>query len=243
MTSMATDVDIQPELFDATRLWKPVEYEPDNYTLLVKAFRHQDGSITYIVHDDDCGDANPRNFDGNVATLIQKNTICIDVDDDEAGLQEAYDRFSGYGCHDTSAPTWGRGVKSRYDREHMMRRYIAMFRPDILYYQDYWSAGEDSYGWGYITKANWEKHMLPPTPDPANAEALQQWLEYAPSMTPEDVFRGEVDLYGLWASGDVYGAIHVRPNGTEDACWGFLGYDSLADIAMQMTSSPIIEEL
>lgn len=180
-------------------------------------FTHEDGSHTIIVMDIDGGDhSNPRDYDGNVATLIQNNSRCIDIDDDVAGLTEARDRFD--------IPT--------------MERYLAMFRPDIAYYTDYWQAGRDSFGWGYVTHEAMEQHG---------------------GDDPKRAFDIEVDLYRQWAEGEVYGAYHLtqgKPIVTygehgayvddwevdEDSCWGFLGYDDLKDITLQFTDSPVVTD-
>lgn len=246
---MTTSVEVRPEVkFDRGR------------NGLVDAYRHEDGSITYVVYDDGYDTESPRSYDGNVATLIQENDRCLDCDDDDAGLRQARDRFSGYGCYGTTAPTWGRGERSPHYREYMMRRYLAMFRPDILHYVDWWGAGRESYGWGYITREAWEKQMYPERPSAETPEAVDAWLNYEPSVTPKEVFDQEVELYRQWAEGEVYGGIHVSvgkpivqygPEGAyvdeyeeeEDSCWGFLGYDDHKEICWHFTDSPITEVL
>lgn len=243
-----------------------VEFDPKPD--MCDAYRHEDGSITYIVYDHDGEHANPRDYDGNVATLIQENDRCIRIDEDEAGLSEARERFGRYGRQGWS--TWRDPSLSRmhchHDREYMMRRYIAMFRPDIVHYVDWWSAG-DSYGWGYVTRADWVKSMYPERPyipDDAHgrevADAIERFLDYEPGITPEKAFSDEVDLYRQWAEGEVYGGIHVTADEpivvlgdhgayvdgyaeSEDSCWGFLGYDDHKEICAHFTDSPITEVL
>ena len=243
-----------------------VEFDQGAYPNVCDAYRHEDGSITYIVYDFDGEHANPRENDGNVATLIQENDHYIAIDEDHAGLKEARERFDCYGRHGTSAHGYAHGTKVALDREAMMRRYIAIFRPDILYYRDRWGEG-DSYGWGYVDVETWRKWMYPEKPymtenatPEEQASAAEYYLTYEPSCTPEEAFNQEVDVYGQWARGEVYGAHHVsvgEPIVTygdqgayvdaykedEESCWGFLGYDEHKDIAAQFTDSPITEVL
>lgn len=246
-----------------------VEFDQGAYQDVLDAYRHEDGSITYIVPDYDCEHVNPREDDGNVTTLIQENDRYLDIDEDEAGLREAREHFSGYGRHGTTAPTWGRGAQSRHDREYMMERYLAMFRPDILHYEDSCSFGDygASRGWGYVTREAWEEWMYPDkpyVPDDATPEvaaaAAERFLSYEPSVTPKEAFDQEVDLYRQWANGEVYGAWHVSVGDPivvlgeygayidgyeedEDSCWGFLGYDDRKEIAESFTDSPVTEVL
>jgi hypothetical protein len=179
---------------------------------LCDAFRHEDGSLTYVFRDPEPGDTDsPRTYDGNVATLIQESSRHIDLDDDVAGLREAHERWTWPGHPGTG----------------MVKRYIAMFRPDILHYEDHWSVGQDgSYGWGYVTKENWEAAMgTDPSP-----------------VTPEEAFDQEVKIFGLWAEGEVYGSCHIAKRGDEpDTVHGHLGYDDGEAIATYHTDSPILE--
>lgn len=194
-----------------------VEFDEDQHKGLVDAYQHADGSITYIVYDEDGSDANPRDNDGKVATLIQTNDSCVDIDEDTEYLGEARDRWYG---------GWGYGDFS-CDQTAMMERYLAMFRPEILHYDGHWSAG-DSSGWGYVTRKDWERWM---------------GEDYAGPVTPEEAFDQEVSVYRQWANGEVYGGIHERKNKPEESCWGFLGYDDHKDIAMTFTDSPIVDTL
>ena len=203
------------------------ELERDAETF--ETFEHADGSVTFIVIDQDGETSNPRDDDGNVATLIQENSRSIDIDTDVAGLQTARDQF-------------------RHEPE-LMDRYLAMFRPDIAVYVDYWSAGRESYGWGYVTRE-------------ALAEAgYSGQLSGTLKMRARALFDSEVDVYGQWAEGEVYGFVHLEPGAEiavdgpteadvehegpfheveEDSCYGFLGYGSLEEIAAQATDSPIV---
>lgn len=184
-----------------------VEFD-EAYPNMLDAYRHLDGSISYIVPDEDGEHVNPRNNDGNVSTLIQVNHRCIDIDHDDEGLREAHERFTEDGALD------------------LMRRYLAIYRPDILHYDDNWSAG-DSHGWGYVTRESWERWM---------------GADYSGDVTPEQAFDQEVDVYRQWANGEVYGCVHVTKQ-DDDSVWGFLAYDDHKDIAKQFTESPIIDTL
>ena len=171
------------------------------------AYRHEDRSLTYVFYDPNPQDTeSPRTYDGTVSTLIQRNTRCIDIDDDDAGLAEARERFT----------------------HALMKRYLAMFRPDIAYYAEHWSAG-DSYGWGYVTREAWDRWM---------------GEDYDGDVTPEQAFDAEVKVYGLWANGEVYGSCHVAKRGAEpEFVYGHLGYDDHKQIAANHTDSPILEVL
>ena len=182
----------------------------------VVTLEHADGARTVVVYDDDSEHANPREYDGNVSTLVQLNPRCIDVDDvDDYGIAEAVER-------------WGRD-------DIRTARYLAMFRPDILHYDPHWTAG-DSYGFGFVTRDAWRAAMGD---------------DYAGEHTPAEAFRSEVDVYGQWARGEVYGAHYLTAGApvvaygahgayvdgyavAEDSVWGFLGYDDEADIAARV---------
>lgn len=231
------------------------------YEWVSDAYRHEDGSITYIVPDMDGEHANPREDDDmNVSTLIQENNRYSDIDVADSSLTEARERFDCYGRRGTSAHGYAHGTRVRLDREAMMHRYIAIFRPDIVYYADWVSIGRDGYGWGYVTEETWRTHMYPEKPYGETPEAVENWLNYEPSSTPEEAFKQELDLYEQWANGEVYGGVHVsvgKPivvlgehgayvdgyEEDEDSCWGFLGYDDHKDITEQFTDSPITEVL
>lgn len=176
---------------------------------LVTTYRHEDGSTTYLVLDNDCSDRNPRNDAGNVATLVNRNSHTIDLDDDDLYLGDV-------------VAAWAR----RSDRSEHLARYIRIFHPEVLYFTEHWSAG-DSYGYGYVTRANWVRWM---------------GEDYSGDLTPEAAFDQEVRVYGLWANGEVYGFRHVDPTGEEESVWGFLGYDSPEEIVKQATNSAIVSE-
>lgn len=246
-----------------------VEFDSDFNQHMTDAYRHADGSITYIVQDPEPSDMeSPREDDGNIATLIQTNRDYLTLDEDEAGLREAHDRwywldvgkpYVGISCMGLAGrcpcrncrdefSNAERAVQRRYGREEMVRRYIAMFRPDVLYYTDSWDAasyGDGSRGWGYVTREDWEQAM---------------GTDYDGDLTPEKAFDQEVDLYRQWAGGEIYGGCHVTVGdpivktwdhgayidgytSNEDWCWGFLGYANNKDIAGNFTDSPITEVL
>jgi len=180
---------------------------------LTDAFRHEDGSITYVFHDPEPGDTeSPRTYDGNVATLIQENSWCIDLDDDDAGLREAHDHFYGQGRHTTT----------------LMRRYLEIFRPEILHYEEHWSVGQSgSYGWGYVTR-----------------DAMHQAGLSANPVDAQEAFDQEVKVFGQWAEGEVYGSCHIAERRSKPDCvFGHLGYTDSRAIAAYHTESPILEVL
>jgi hypothetical protein len=198
------------------------EFDPD-YPHMVDAYRHEDGSITYIVLDEDGEHANPRDNAGNVVTLVQRNDRCMDLDEPEDRLAEARGRWA-----------------HRKDTRHLVERYVAMFRPDILLYEEYWEAS-NSYGWAYVTADAWDKAMMPADFTPTS-EWLTKWLDEDGTHV-RAAFDIELSLFRQWANGEVYGAINVHPTDKDDECWGFLGYDDHREIAAQVCSSPITEEL
>lgn len=224
---------------------KPVVEFDHKYPGGCDAYRHEDGSITYIVFDDDSEHANPRNNDGNVATLIQCNDRCIDLDRDSGGyIDEARDRWRWTDYASMPGGTFSDRAVKKAGRQTMVERYLAMFQPEVLHFEDYWSAG-DCYGWGFVTREAWVKWM---------------GEDYDGPVTPKEAFDSEVRVFGLWATGEVYGAVHVSvgepivvygDHGAyvdgykteEESCWGFLGYDGNQQIAEQMTESPVTEVL
>lgn len=213
---------------------KVLGHDAEGY--LSDAYRHEDGSITYVFGEKYPDMDSPRTFAGNVATMINRNNRTIDVDEDDEGLAEAHQRFEIYNERsdkDWSGPEFMMrhirlAVRSTYDREAMVRRYLSIFRPDVLYYTEHWSAG-DSYGWGYVTREDW-------------VEAMGE--DYDGDLTPEQAFDQEVKVYGQWANGEIYGSAHVAKRGDEpDFVYGHLGYDDHRDIAAHHTDSPILEVL
>lgn len=217
------------------------ESRPDRLRTLV----HADESRTFIFHDDDPCGVNPRDYDGNVATLINESRDYIDLDSDWAGLSEARERWDEL---DETSPYFESTRRRQVmlggaSREDMVKRYIAIFRPDIAHYEDRWEVsgncqGDWQYGWGYVM-----------------TEDMEKW---GVTCSAEEAFEAEVKVYGLYFAGEVYGGIHVYKGDPifeadftgdelvghedeEDSCWGFLGYDNFEDIAANFTGSPVVE--
>lgn len=219
---------------------KVPKFNPEKHLMamaphLTDAYRHEDGSITYVVLDPEPYDTeSPHNDDGSVATMIQTNTRCIDIDDDDAGLEEAHKRWQwvdDLGFFDYMPAHFDTPINralSKQSRESLVSRYLAIFRPDILYYTEHWSAG-DSHGWGYVTREAWERAM---------------GEEYEGDITPEYAFDQEVKVYDQWARGEIYGSAHVAKRGEPaDMVFGHLGYEDSKAIAAYHTDSPILEVL
>lgn len=231
------------------------------FNYIVVEYVHADGSHTFIVPDDDGNNANPREDHGNLTTLINENNRTIDIDSDYAGLAEARGHFWAYDERHHNPQAWSEGFYDRYikfraeskhSREDMVRRYVAIFRDDVAYYADHFSAG-DTYGWGYITTAALDA-AFPLDLIGGDREAYFERND----MTLEGFFDAEVKVYEQWANGEVYGAIHVSPDAdivetdftgstvvgqefSEESCWGFFGYDDHKDIAATFTDSPVTE--
>lgn len=166
-----------------------------------------EGVVAYVLADDDPGDS-PREWGVRVATIINENSRHIDIDEDVAGLTEARDHFTD---------------------EALMRRYLAMFRPDVLYYDEYVSWGRDGYGWGYITRDAWVEHM-----------GHRPLLEGDEQL--REVFDSEVEEYRQWAEGEVYGVIVTHEeSGQEASLWSI--YDSDGSYIREHVIPELIEEL
>ena len=113
------------------------------------------------------------------------------------------------------------------DRVHLFKRYVAMFHPEILLLVPHWNAGAHvGYGFGYVTREAYDR-------------AFPAETSNAAVPTPQECFDAELDLYEQWARGEVYGVINVAADGTEESLWGLLGYESLEDMAAQVTDSPV----
>jgi hypothetical protein len=180
----------------------------------VEEFAHEDGSLTFVMIDTDPEHADPREDEGLVSTLIREGRDYTPLDDDDEGLAEARDRWDWLGTYGYSSrgqrggphfvPTAAdKALFAHYDRDKIMQRYVAMFRPDILHYCDRWEAsgfsqGHYTYGWGYVSRAKWEYAM---------GEG------YTGPITPEEAFGQEVNIYELYFRGEVYGYVHIEPDG------------------------------
>lgn len=169
--------------------------------MLVEEIEVPEGYQAFVVYDQDASSDSPRGWAGNVATIINGNNRLNEIDTDDAGLREARGRFTEIG----------------------MRRYIAMFRPDIALYVDYWSAGRENYGWGYVT-----------------TEALaDQGLD---ATEAERCFYAEVEVYRQWAEGEVYGVIvNHEESGQEASLWGI--YDDSGDYIREEIVPDLISQV
>lgn len=223
-----------------------------------RTYRHEDGSVTVILWETDPFDhESPRDWDGNVATLISTSRDYGDLDDDIAGLSGARERwewlgtfyYSSRGQRFPSAPSvTKRALTRRYDREAIMARYVAMFRPDIAYYCDSWqvvghSQSDWQGGWGYVTTGVLEAYgMSTAQASVAFTDELKVYEQhfrgeypYAVHLSPKapDLISETVDYAcdPVQVYGDDY---------DEDAVYGFLGYDDPADIAADFTTSPVV---
>jgi hypothetical protein len=180
---------------------------------LSDAYRHEDGSITYVFGEKNPEAESPRTYGGNVATLINTNSRTIDVDEDDADLAEAVERWVWPGHPDPNGN---------------LVRYLKMFRPDILHFDPHWSAG-DSYGWGYVTRKKWEAAMGADydgdlTPEQAFDQEVKVYGQWANN-----------EIYGS--------AHVAKRGEEPDFVYGHLGYDDHRDIAAYHTDSPVLEIL
>lgn len=210
------------------------ELRDDHDTDYLPEYIHEDGSHTFILNDRDGEHADPRQ-DWCVAHLVMQHDGYRHMDDADHGIEEARERW---------------GAKSP-----MVERYVRMFRPDIAHYEPRWevtghSQSDWAYGYGYVTRDDLAEAGYSMNPDRPLSGTLK--------MRAKAMLDDEVRVYGLYFAGEVYGAIHVSPGEdtfslsdhgayvdgrtvVEDACWGFLAYDDMKDIALQFTDSPITE--
>jgi hypothetical protein len=248
-----------------------VEFDSDFRDYVYDAYRHEDGSITYILSDSDNEHANPREEGETTACLVSENRDYLPLDDADDGIFEARKRFEDYDLtevglrkqygSDLATFYWGRHAllqgRSKHNAEYMVRRYISICRPDIAHYEHSWSAsgtsqGDYRAGWGYVTRealAEAGYSMNPERP-----------LSGTYKMRAATIFEGELKAYQQYFAGEVFGAVHVTvgepivkiwDHGAyidgwtteEESVWGFLGYDDHKSIAREMTNSPITEVL
>lgn len=182
-----------------------------------------EGFKGYVRYDD--SPESPREW-AHVSTLVQNNDRRGDVDQGEE-LREARERWDWtddrgfFGYMPTYYDTPTNRALHKVGREALIQRYIRIFRPDIVHYVDYWSAGRDLYGWGYITR--------------------EAWGEDSPSIAPGAVFDAEVETYRQWADGEVYGVTVVRESdGAEESLWSV--YDD-QDGYIEQVAAELVEEL
>lgn len=256
----------------------PDDLEPDPYTERLQELEHddehsylphyvhEDGSHTFVMHDGTPEHSNPREYD-NVGHLVLAGQSARDyrpVDEDEEGIRDVRDHFSVYderanprgwsvGYYDSMIK---RQAESRHTAEDMVRRYLSIYRPDIVAYVHEWQVNGTSQsdwqgGYAYVTREDYDAAGF-------TAEHLAAYPD--DDLSPAGVLRGEIKVYGQWFAGEVYGAINVRRGEPvivigdegayvdgyepkEEACWGFLGYASHRDIAAEVCASPITEEV
>lgn len=232
-----------------------------------KHFTHEDGSHTFIMSDPEPEHANPRNNDGNLVHLVNLNRDYRDLDDPDSGINEARERWDylhhngipHYRWPDPERTYWNDVqrllIRKRFTREDMVKRYVAMFRPDIVHYEDAWEVtgvvqGDWQDGYAYITREDFE-----------GAGFTDEHRAHYPDFdfSPAGICKQELDVYALWFAQEVYGAITVKQGDPivrfgeqgayidgyepdEDACWGFLAYPSEREMAEQVNTSPIVTE-
>jgi hypothetical protein len=242
MSAVTLEDRLATEALDAA-----VEMHEDGWPH-VKTLRHEDGSVTVVKAEEYIESwMSPRvDVDGNVANLVQCHSDYIDLDEPDSGIQEARERWGDGDGHARIA--WN-GRVLRLSCDEMVRRYLSIFRPDVAYYEPRWevtgtSQGDWQWGWGYVLTADFiegcDRRLLP-----HEVEAAKQ------------AFDAEVKVYGMYFAGEVYYGVHLSAGEPivaygdhgayvasyhveEDACGGFLGYDDLADVAWQFTSSPVV---
>lgn len=197
-----------------------------------ETLRHEDGSVTVIEQEEYIEDwmSPRRDTDCNVARLVMKHRDYVDLDDPDYGIEEARDR-------------WG-------EESPLVERYVRMFRPDIAYYLPRWtvqgySQGDWAYGYAYVL---WEDFVEGKTSGNESEVAAARLAIEAEVKEYEDYFAGRV-FWGrhltvgepIVAYGD-HGAYVAGYEIEEDNCGGFLGYESMKDIAWHFTGSPVIEQ-
>lgn len=205
-----------------------------------RAFRHADGSITVIGYDQ--YPANPRDEYDQTATLVGTRPDgwphWSPLDSDTAGMVDAFDRFRDYP-----------------DTLGMVRRYVAMFRPDIAAVDTWEVSGSSQSDWragiGYVTRDALAAAGY--------SEDGRETLSGTLRMRAAAILAGEVAEYGAYFAGEVYTATHLEvgapvvafgPDGayvdgytvdSDGPVCGFIGYDTLEDIAGTFTDSPVTE--
>lgn len=149
-----------------------------------------DGFVAYVRYDSDA--EMPRGNGVNICTMVSVSSRHIDIDDDDAGLGRIRDHYG-----------------NTRDSEALVRRYLSIFRPDVLFYSH-----RDAYDidggnvYGYITADRWTEMM-------GDTEPTQDVLR--------DAWHAELSEYGRWARGEYYGVTVVNTNLTELAevsLWG-----------------------
>lgn len=218
-------------------------------------FRHADGSVTVVEVEEYVEPfMSPREDDGNVARLVNEHRDYVDLDEPDAGIAEARER-------------WGGGYRvgqSIVGETIMVRRYLAMFRPDIAHYEDRWEVTGNSqsdwqYGWGYVTTEDAASIALVADPKYTHDYNRAHPQSRRFRQVAAEAFDAELKVYGQYFAGEVYYATHLTHGepvveygeqgayvagwtvDDSESCGGFLGYDSLEDIAREMSSSEVLD--
>lgn len=198
-----------------------------------------EGITAYIRYDDGTYGDSPRDW-CNVATIINRNDRLNEIDADKAGLQEARDRWDwtdqpSFFDYATYSDTHINRVLHAVGREALIERYIRIFRPDIAYYRDYWAAGRENYGWGYIMAEDWTEGLS------TSGRRLNESEVAACRIT----FDQEVETYRQWAEGEVYEVIVTNTETDSDAAlcgvyddysWTYIKGDVIPDLIAEVTA-------
>lgn len=230
----------------------------DNKDRVRSVFRHEDGSITAVIYQEyDQEYADPRDHDGNVSHLIDTGRDYVALDTDEVGIDEARKRFDHYDLSEVGirrnypgadGSYWGArlllGGRSSHRADYMVRRWLSIYRPEVVHYDD-WSVHGSSQGswrsgYGYVLAEDVERTGI--------------------TVTAKEAFDEEVRVYQLYFEGSVFEACNLSlgdPEITygaegayisgyvvdEDWCGGFLAFAKDSEIATQMSTSPVSEEI
>lgn len=189
-----------------------------------KSYVHENGARSFLLYDE--SPMSPGDWD-NLAIVVQMESRYIDMDSDDEGLVTPWNHFDVY--DETSvrgryaAPEfllrrWERAANSRYTREDMMRRYLSIFRPEVLAFRE-WSHHQGGRGIAYVTEQRRAEMGTP-------LDRVQEVMD-AEVQTWEDYFSGEVyGVVALTPTGeavitDVEGSQVIGQTYEEDACWGY----------------------
>jgi hypothetical protein len=167
------------------------------------------GGRVEIVYDEASG-TNPRDDESNLSRFVfrpQRNII----DRNEIGFP-----WMEYDYDDEpleSEAEWTvRKLREDYGALYVIAVHYSEHGPECRY--DVWSKTPDAIDHGEIGYAIVTRE---------SADEIG---------TPEDlwpeVVAGEVERYGEWASGHVYGYIAYAPDGSKiESVWGYIGYDEI----------------